>query len=88
MKFINILRGSITQVRNVIFKMTEIVEEKIRVELKKMIYGVKMHDGLSRYGVHYLCYFTCYIIENQPKSRLISLDPMANKYLIKRLTLK
>ena len=38
-----------------------------------------MDDGWSRCGVHCLCYFTCYIFDNQPKSRRISLALMANK---------
>ena len=38
-----------------------------------------MYDGWSRYGVHYLSYFTCYIFENHQKSRLISFAPRANK---------
>ena len=38
-----------------------------------------MHDGWSRYGVHYSCYFACYIFDNHSKSRLISLAQMANK---------
>ena len=65
--------------KNIIFKMTELVEEKIIAELKTTTCGAKMHDGWSRCGVHYLCYFTCYIFNNHPKSRLISLAPMVNK---------
>ena len=38
-----------------------------------------MHHGWSRCGVHYLCYFACYIFDNHRKSRLMSLAHMANK---------
>ena len=62
---------------NIIFKMTELVEKIIIVELKTTTCGAIMHDGWSRYGVHYLCYFACYIFDNHPKFRLISLAPMA-----------
>ena len=72
-------KTSIRVVRNMIFKMTELVEEQIIAELKTTTCGVIMHNGWSRYGVHYLCYFACYIFDNHPKSRLISLAPMANK---------
>ena len=64
---------------NIIFKMTELVEKIIIVELKTTTCGAIMHDGWSRYGVHYLCYFTYYIFDNNHKSRIISLAPMANK---------
>ena len=70
---------SIGVVRTIIFKMTELVEEKIVAELKTTTCGAIMHDRWSRYGVHYLCYFACYILDIHPKSRLISLAPMANK---------
>ena len=68
---------SIGVVSNIIFKMTELVEEKIIAELKTTKCGAIMHDGWSRCGVHYLCYFACYIFDNHPKFRLISLAPMA-----------
>ena len=42
---------------------------------RKMI----IHDGWSRCGVHYLYYFAYYVFDDQPKSSLISLAPMANK---------
>ena len=61
------------------FKMTEIVEEKIIDELKTTTCGAIMHDGWSRCGVHYLYYFACCIFDNHPKFRLIPLAPMANK---------
>ena len=38
-----------------------------------------IHDGWSRYEVHYLYYFAYYVFDDQPKSCLISLAPMANK---------
>ena len=48
-------------------------------ELKTTTRGAIMHDEWSRCGVHYLRYFACYIFQNHPKSRLISLAPTANK---------
>ena len=52
---------SIGVVRNIIFKMTELVEERIMAELKNTTYGAIMHDGWFRCGVHYLYYFAYYI---------------------------
>ena len=72
-------KTSIGVVRNIIFKMMELIEEKNIAELKPTTCGTIMHDGWSRYGVHYLCYFACYIFDNHPKPRLISLAPMTNK---------
>ena len=59
--------------------MTKLVEERIISDLKTTTCGAIRNDGWSRYGVHYLCYFTFCIFDNHPKSRLILLAPMTNK---------
>ena len=59
--------------------MTKLVEERNIADLKATTCGAIINDGWSRYGVHYLCYFTFYIFDNHPKSHLIPLAPMTNK---------
>ena len=64
----------------------ELIEEIIEAELKITICEAIMHNGWSRYRFHYLCNFTCYILDNNPKSRLILLASMTNKEANEKVT--
>ena len=78
----------ITHVKNIIVKMTELVEDKIITELNTITCGAIMHDRWSRCGVHYLCCFSCYIFDNQPKYRLILFASMSKRKITKQLILQ
>ena len=77
------------RLRDVILKLTPIVEEKIQEELKNAGRGAIMHDGWTLSGVHYIGLFACYMrniksyVEGRkqltavPTVTLLSCSPMA-----------
>ena len=78
--------------KEVIFKLVEIVDEKLRVELKLCGKGSILHDGWTCAGVHYIGLFACYntgaVKTEKPKPlnedvqlSLLSVSPMARTEL-------
>ena len=47
-------------VKEVLFNLVGIVEDKIKEEMKVAGYGSIMHDGWSKFGTHYVGIFAQY----------------------------
>ena len=75
-------------VKEVLFNLVSIVEDKIKEEMKVAGYGSIMHDGWSKFGTHYVGIFaqynnevSCFIgkvksTRLQPTNVLLAMRPM------------
>lgn len=77
-------------IKEVLFKLVELVEPKIAAELQAAGCGALMHDAWTKFSTHYMAFFACYmrkvkvkkhgdwVFEEQPECTLLSVAPMAS----------
>jgi hypothetical protein len=73
---------SIKFIKDTMFALVELVEQKIAAEMKVAGHGAIMHDAWTKWNVHYMGFFACYLI---PKKKYI--DGVVNTFHIPTCTL-